>query len=206
MTITTQSQAQTPTTHHDEHIMVVKRDTLFGLKPAWHGIESESLESYITLIKNEHEFLPRFLMEEDARYKQIIPYIVFTFNNQYFLMQRQAHATEQRLKSKMSLGIGGHLRAEDITDGDLFGWAKREFHEEVAYMGDMSIRVIGLLNDDTNPVGQVHLGVVMLVEGTNPHIAVKSELKSGKLATLEECRMEYDRLESWSQIVLDSLS
>ena len=70
-------------------------------------------------------------METDPAYKQIIPYLVFTYENKYFLMQRQKKASETRLQSKYSLGIGGHIREEDMENCTLVDWAKREFEEEI---------------------------------------------------------------------------
>ena len=144
-------------------------------------------------------------METDPSYKQIIPYEVFTFNDRYFLMQRQAKASEQRLKNKFSLGIGGHIRQEDMTTASIFDWANREFHEEVNYNDMIEIQTIGVLNDDSNPVGQVHLGLVLLITGSSPNIAIKSELKSGQLLSLQELEPFYDRMETWSQMVCDFL-
>lgn len=189
---------------HDEQIMVIKRSTLLGTQE-WQGLKCDSLEHYLNQIRTNHEFMPRTPMESDPTYKQIIPYLIFTHKNRYFLMQRQAHATEQRLKNKMSLGIGGHLRQEDINGDDFFGWAQREFHEEVCYDGTLSMRFLGLLNDNSNAVGQVHIGLVMILEGDSNKISVKSELKNGTLVSIDECSLHYDNLESWSQIVFQTL-
>ena len=64
---------------------------------------------------------------------------------------------------------------------------------------------IGLLNDDTNAVGQVHIGFVLLLHGDSAEIAVKSELKSGELVTLEQMQTQVESMESWSQLVYDFL-
>lgn len=187
-----------------ENILVVKKSTLFGTN-APQGLIAET-QAYVAIINDAKEFLPRALMEEDSNYKQVIPYLIFKYKSTYFLMQRKSTSSEQRLKNKYSLGIGGHMRQEDMGAGDsLFDWAKREFYEEVHYEGNFSIATLGLLNDDSNPVGQVHVGLVLLLEGDSSNIAVRSELKSGKLATLEECQAIYANLENWSQIVLDYL-
>ena len=87
-------------------------------------------------------------------------------------MQRKGTASEQRLKNKYSLGIGGHIRQEDMTTNSIFDWARREFHEEVKYAGKLDIEPIGILNDDTNAVGQVHLGLVLLLKGDSEAISL----------------------------------
>ena len=205
MSLTIQKVTNSITHKHDEHILVVKRSLLFPQEPAWYGIKNTNFEHYATLIREHQEFLPRSLMESDVNYKQIIPYLIFEHDNKYFLMQRRAEATEQRLQNKYSLGIGGHIRQEDITEGDIIAWAEREFHEEVQYNGSFTVEPLGLLNDDTNAVGQVHLGFVFILHGDSADIAIKSELKHGNLVSLIDCFTVYDSMESWSQLVFKSL-
>jgi predicted NUDIX family phosphoesterase len=189
-----------------EHILVVKRDTLFAYESAWHGLKALNVDAYLSLIQTHKEFLPRPDMELDESYKQIIPYLVFKHEDRYFLMQRSNKASESRLQNKFTLGIGGHVREEDLKEGStLFDWARREFHEEVAYSGNLTITSLGMLNDDSNPVGKVHIGLVLLLEGDSDDIAVLSELKSGVLLTLEECAAYAEHMETWSRIIFDSL-
>lgn len=199
------STQQPPTKTRDEAILVVKRSDIFATHAAWHGLRAEPFHDIAATITAKKEFLPRSVMETDPTYKQIIPYLVFTHQNRYFLMQRQAQASEQRLQNKYSLGIGGHIRQEDIQNNSIFDWAQREFHEEVAYEGTCTIENLGVLNDDTNSVGQVHVGLVLLLKGTSDNIAIKSELKSGQLLTIDEIKPFYNHMESWSQLVMDAL-
>jgi len=188
----------------DELILVVPRTCLFE-ETAWHGLRQVNFDQYLQIIYRNKESLPRSAMETDPTYKQIIPYLIFEHDNKYFLMQRQAKASEVRLRNKFSLGIGGHIRQEDMDGETIFDWAKREFHEEVAYDGNLTITPIGILNDDSNPVGEVHIGLVLLLKGDSPFISVKSELKSGTLTSLTECAGYGESLESWSSFVLEFL-
>ncbi len=202
----THQASQIHHTHHDEHILVVKRTDIFATEETtWQGMKAVDPSYLTTLIHEKKQFLPRSLMETDPCYKQIIPYLVFKHNDTYFLMQRQAKASETRLQSKFSLGIGGHIRHEDMQSDDIVDWARREFHEEVNYKGTFTVQPLGILNDDSNPVGQVHVGFVYLLEGDSATITVHEELKSGTLYTLDECMAFYDRMEPWSQIVIDFL-
>jgi len=201
-----QSSTQTMPQIAPEQILVVKRDTLFAHTPAWHGLQVVNIDEYLSLIQTHKEFLPRPEMELDQTYKQIIPYLVFKYADRYFLMQRSSKASETRLQNKFTLGIGGHVRAEDLQEGStLFDWARREFHEEVAYSGNLTITSLGILNDDSNEVGKVHIGLVLLLEGDSDQIDVHSELKSGTLLTLEECTAYAQEMETWSQFIFDSL-
>jgi predicted NUDIX family phosphoesterase len=201
-----QTSQSVETTTQDEQILVVKRKDLFEDQTAWAGLKEVDFNSYLDRINTKKEFLPRSVMEQDPTYKQIIPYLIFCHENKYFLMQRTSQATEKRLQNKYSLGIGGHIRQEDMTSDNIFDWARREFHEEVDYRDEVTIKPLGILNDDSNAVGQVHIGFVLLLEGKSSEIKVKSELKSGELLTIDECNNYFTHMESWSQIVLEFLS
>lgn len=200
-----QAQQQPIQQHHSEEILVVRRSILFQNNPAWHGINKELFQPFVNHIKEHATFIPRSHAETNIAYKQIIPYLIFKFENKFFVMQRKKTASEQRLASKYSLGIGGHIRQDDIQNNDIFDWSKREFEEEVSYTGSLKISTLGVLNDDTTDVGKVHLGMVMLLEGDNPHIQIKDEHKSGALMTFEECMALNTNMEMWSQLILPVL-
>ena len=84
-----QATAMTAIKHQDELILVVKRTHFNGIDQ-WNGLAQVDYAHYSTLIQAHKEFLPRSQMEIDPTYKQIIPYLVFTHENKYFLMQRHA--------------------------------------------------------------------------------------------------------------------
>ena len=198
----------------NEQILVVAREIL---KINWQGLKTSNLENYLEIIKTQPQFKARGLMEQDETYKQIIPYMIFKFEDQLFLMQRAMQASEERLKHKFTLGIGGHVRELDLNNlssdnlnnysnnitGEIFAWAEREFHEEIEYHGNLKITTLGLLNDDSNSVGRVHLGLVLLLQGDSPEIKIKSELQSGFLCQITACSEFLERMESWSQIVFE---
>jgi predicted NUDIX family phosphoesterase len=89
--------------------------------------------------------------------------------------------------------------------GSIFDWARREFDEEISYKGSFSIKPLGILNDDSNEVGKVHVGIVLLLKGDSSAISIRSELKSGKLITKQECLAMKDRMETWSQMIIGQL-
>jgi predicted NUDIX family phosphoesterase len=206
MMIQVNTQQQQNTAKHDELILVVPRESLFFNNDAWHGLKEVNFEQYLNIINEKKEFLPRSMMENDPNYKQIIPYLVYTHDDKYFLMQRKSDASEARLRNKLTLGIGGHIRQEDMSENSLFAWALREFHEEVEYAGNVSVKPLGILNDDSNDVGKVHIGFVFLLQGDSANIAIKSELKSGGLISLDECVAQKECMETWSQFVVDFLN
>jgi predicted NUDIX family phosphoesterase len=198
----TNNKKQLPINKFNESILVVKRKNLFP-KGDWLGIKQVDFEQYLKLVQEHQEFMPRGLAEEDATYKQVIPYLVFRHNDLYFLMQRKNSSSEQRLASKYSLGIGGHLREEDMKGSSIIEWAQREFDEEINYTGSVTITPLGILNSEETPVDQVHIGFVLLLEGDSEDISIRSELQSGELVSLAVCK-EKD-LEGWSRFVVDYL-
>ena len=189
-----------------EHVLCVRRDELFP-DGAWHGFVSTDLAGYQAVIRERSFFMPRAEVEDDPEYQQVIPFVLFRHRDHYLLMQRLRASTEKRLRQQYTLGVGGHINPGDLDHGDpIQDGLRREWEEEVAYAGRFEARLLGLLNDDTNPVSRVHLGVVFLVEGESPEIEVREVDKlAGELMTLDEMRVCYLQMESWSQIVYDEL-
>jgi len=191
----------------DEHVLCVRREDLFP-DGAWYGFIAEGLERYQTVIREQSFFMPRAEVEDDPAYQQIIPYVVFRHCDRYFLTRRLRASTEKRLRQLYSLGVGGHINPGDLENGDpVLDGLRREFEEEVLYTGSIDVRLLGLINDDSSPVSRVHLALAFLVEGSSPEISIRETNKlAGELLTLEEMRMYYLEMESWSQIVYDELS
>lgn len=190
----------------DEEILVVLRTQLFKTHDAWSGFKAlESFSDFQDIVEQHKLFLWRSSVEQDPSYKQVIPYLIFKFRDTYFVMKRRSTASEQRLKDKYTIGIGGHIRREDIDNATLFDWARREFDEEVCYQGKVTVKPLGLINDERDAVGQVHIGYAFLLEGDSDQIAIRAEHKEGYLLTFEECKAMYPSMESWSQFVIDYL-
>jgi predicted NUDIX family phosphoesterase len=190
-----------------EQVLCVKREDIFP-DGAWHGFVSDRLERHQAVIREHHFFMARAKVEDDPNYQQIIPYVVFRHRDRYFLTHRLRASSEKRLRKQYSLGVGGHINPGDLEAGDpIQDGLKREWEEEVIYEGSFDAKLIGLLNDESSPVSKVHLGVVFLVDGDTPHIAIRETDKlAGELLTLEEMRIYYLGMESWSQMVYDRLS
>lgn len=198
-------QQQNNVQPHDEMILVVPREHIFADNEAWHGLKEVNFDHYLQIINDKKEFLPRSVMETDPAYKQIIPYLVYTYEGKYFLMQRKSDASEARLRNKLTLGIGGHIRQEDMSENSLFAWALREFHEEVHYAGNVTVKPLGIVNDDSIEVGKMHIGFVFLLQGDSADITVKSELKNGVMVSLDECIAQKECMETWSQFIVNFL-
>ena len=190
-----------------EQVLVVKREDMFP-DGAWHGFVTENLERHQKTIRDKHFFKPRAEVENDPTFQQIIAYVVFRHDDRYLLTHRLRASSERRLRKQYSLGVGGHINPGDLGAGDpILDGLKREWEEEVVYQGTFEARLLGFLNEDSSPVSKVHLGVVFVVDGDTPTITIRETDKlAGELLTLDEMRMYYLAMESWSQIVYDRLT
>src|SRR5262249_26977201 len=117
-------------------------------------------------------YRPRAEVETDPSFKQIVPYVVLKWRDQIFHYTRGKRASETRLQALRSIGVGGHISA---GDDNLFEPAYREamfreVAEEVYLNSPYEERCLGLINDDSNPVGQVHLGIVHVFELAEPKV------------------------------------
>ena len=184
----------------DERVLVVPRDRIMGAR-AWHGILGSGAAPYLDVIAAEGRFELRVAMERDPRFKQVIPYLVLRDRGRYFLMRRTRAGGDARLHDRFSIGVGGHLNPGDV---DLAGGLAREWSEELAADFVPEFHLLGLLNDDETEVGRVHLGVVYLAEAAGRAVRVRETTKlEGGFAAPAAVRAVFDRLETWSQLVLD---
>jgi len=99
--------------------------------------------------------------------------------------------------------VGGHLNP---GDGDLLGGLRREWDEEVVAGFVPDFRLVGLLNDDTTAVGQVHLGAVYVADAAGRPVEIReTEKLSGAFAAPEAVAAVADDLETWSRLAFDFL-
>jgi predicted NUDIX family phosphoesterase len=155
----------------------------------------------------EHgRYLDRPEAEESPEWKQLIPYVVVRDGDLTFLMERTSAGGDPRLHRKASIGVGGHLNPVDGGEDPLQGGLRREWAEELQADWEPRFDLLGLLNDDSNPVGSVHLGVVFEVDAAGRPVRVRETDKlDGRMAGPSEVAAAWDRLETWSQLVASAL-
>ena len=152
------------------------------------------------------QFMDRPLAEDDPTFKQLIPYVVVRDGPLVYLMERTAAGGDARLHGKASIGVGGHLNPVDEGEDPLTDGLRREWSEELLTDWQPQFRLLGLLNDDSNPVGSVHLGVVFEVQADGRPVEVREHDKlTGRFATAAEVRAAWDRMETWSRLVAEHL-
>jgi predicted NUDIX family phosphoesterase len=197
----------------DEQVLVVQRK-VFENAGAFNGLAMDT-QKYIDKLfaPNVPRFMPRPQAEKDPSFKQIIPYVIMTCGGKYLSYVRGKRAGETRLVAKRSIGIGGHINPTD--DMPLFGnfydtylaAVQREVAEEVSIETKYEDKVVALLNDDSNEVGQVHLGIVHLWTLDEPKVNRKEQMITQMgFMSIPELQLVRDTMETWSQLCLDGLA
>lgn len=186
----------------DEQVFVVPRAAVPD-RAGWYGLRTDGLADFVAAAGRDGRYESRSAMEQDPTFKQIIPYLVLRDGPRYFLMQRTTAGGDVRLHNRYSIGVGGHLNP---GDGGLLGGLRREWEEELVAGFVPAFRLIALLNDDTTPVGAVHLGAVYLADaGGRPVCIRETDKLTGGFADVAQVRDVADRLETWSQLAFEFL-
>lgn len=186
-----------------ERVLVLPRDRVpggcdfSGIRTA----DDAGLAELRAAVLAHGSFMDRPLAEESRAFKQLIPYVVVRDGRRTFLMERTDAGGDPRLHRKASVGVGGHLNPVDDGTDPITAGLRREWAEELVADWDPDFRLVGLLNDDSNPVGSVHLGVVFTVEAAGRPVDVRERDKlSGRFATASEVHAARDQLEMWSRL------
>ncbi len=195
-----------------EQILVVKRE-LFDSLGSFQGINTDVENYYSTLLDPANNFfMDRAAAENDPTYKQLIPYALFHHKGKFLNYQRGKSGGEARLHAKRSLGIGGHINPIDTRDDHLgietyMAGVEREINEELNINGSYTQKIVAILNDDSNDVGKVHLGIVHLFDLDSDDVQPNEDaIADLKFSTIDELQgTMYDSLESWSQFCADIL-
>jgi predicted NUDIX family phosphoesterase len=198
----------------EEQILVVERRVLEQIG-MFQGLAFD-VERYLRsiFVQGVPRFMPRWQAEKDPAYKQIIPYVIMTYDGKYLSYVRGRRAGETRLVGNRSIGIGGHINPGDdmpLFNADFYQTyitaVEREVAEEVSVKAHHSDHIVALLNDDSNDVGRVHLGIVHYWVLDSSQVGKREQMISQMAfmtpGQLQEVR---DTLETWSQLCLDNLA
>ncbi len=197
-----------------EEVLVVPRALLEEIG-AFEGIRTEGLDGAIGRLLDpaSHFFMDRAAAELDPGHKQLIPYCIFRCGDRILHYTRGKAGGESRLHAKISVGVGGHVNPVDMGEGrigpDAYHAAvTREIEEELDLPEEHEHRIIALLNDESNPVGQVHLGIVHVVDLKSDVVGSREDalLDLGFTPLAELNGPLFDRLETWSQFCIRHLA
>jgi predicted NUDIX family phosphoesterase len=177
------------------------------------GFTSDTAKYLDELLSPEHTtYRARGEMEQDPDFKQLIPYVIFRHTDEsgrqsLFRYTRGKGQGEQRLHSKQSIGIGGHISSDDADEISPYEEGmRRELEEEVDIRTSYRAQCVGLINDDQTEVGKVHLGVVHILDVDEPDVRPREdEIIETGFVPVERLLTDRDAMESWSQICLQAL-
>lgn len=163
----------------------------------------------------DSHFIDRSLVDDKDRVEwasevpQVIPYIVVMNNKgDIFSYSRHKDSSEQRLAGSRSIGFGGHVDMTDVSQlGAINTAACRELHEELEldphnYVLDVHPNI---LIDNTNDVGRVHVGIVMVATIQSEVAPAEDEITAAEWHTLDEITADKASYENWSQLVIEHL-
>jgi len=197
----------------EEQVLVVERK-VFEEAGAFGGLNFD-VQRYLErlFIPGGPRFMARSQAEKDPSHKQLIPYVLMLCDGKCLTYVRGKRAGETRLVGNRSIGIGGHINPTD--DAPLFSSdfrdtyltaVEREVAEEVCVETGHADHVVALLNDDSNEVGQVHLGIVHCWVLDAPTVTRREQMITQmEFLTIEELRAVRGQMETWSQLCLDGL-
>jgi predicted NUDIX family phosphoesterase len=219
-----------------EQVLVVTRNDLFPAAtsvPA--GLVVGTQQAYLERIAREGRFIQRDAAEGDPALKQIIPYGVLTCGPLVFLMRRTRGGGEPRLHDRYTVGIGGHINPVDgsvnpAAPGELragklaaglpgrlesegqrgaavvMAAFERELDEELHVETRYQVHGVGILNDESNAVGQVHFGIVYRVRLAEPKVCIREHHElEGRFVEGRDLWRHGDRMETWSRILVEHL-
>jgi len=193
--------------------MVVPKDNLFG-DDYFQGFRLANEVDYENRIKASFSYMERILAEEDEKHKQPIGYAIILNprTKKIFVYQKSKQDKqypEKRLQGNFSIGVGGHIEQYDDKTDPIRSSLIREISEEIEFVPGKS-KLLGYINDDSNAVGRVHIGMLYLIETSSEIVFPKdAEIAASQMKTLEEfeamCNDPQIKVENWSIIALEPL-
>ena len=199
--------------YNGEQVLVVSR-AIFEQVGYFQGVEKNG-DLYLNAFMDPGVafFMDRETAEGDPSFKQIIPYGIFVHQGKVLHYTRGGAGGEARLHDKGSLGIGGHInpvdwKGENEGLSTYMAGVEREVQEELNFGCSWRQQVIGVINDDSNDVGAVHLGIVHLFELDGENVSSNEDaIANIRFLTARELRSTplFDKLETWSQLSLSLL-
>ncbi len=198
-----------PTDKAAEQVLVVLAER-FRIAGEFHGFQPFSEAYRRELLSPPYlSYRPRGEVETDPSFKQLIPYVVLRSGGELFHYTRGQAGTEERLRALRSIGLGGHITLEDgpaAADPYRAGML-RELNEEVQIQSPWTETPIGFIYDGRTPVGEVHIGIVHLLELEDPLVWPReAAIDEAGFAPMANLLRHRDEFETWSQFVLERLA
>ncbi len=189
-----------------ENVLIIQNNLLPHIQSKKCCLITENKDQIFDIILKNQSFMLRDEAEYNFDHKQVIPYVTVRQNNNYLLLQRTSRQAEKRLHNKYSLGIGGHINPVDNIEEEniIINSLYRELNEEVLVNNHGGLSFIGIINDESNSVSRVHLGLLYVLDVSTPEYRViETDKMTAQWIPKEDLKGYYDGLETWSQVVYD---
>jgi len=194
----------------DEKVLVVSAEDVRALGlPRGYSLDPGGAAAERLLASPSATYKARREVEDDPAWRQLIPYVVVRSGAEAFSYARGGSGAEGRLHGRRSLGVGGHVRdpGGGASPAEALGEsAARELLEELEFRGDLRVAAAGLIDDDSDPVGAVHLGVVLALELPSPEARAREDaLADARFVPIAGLAADADAYESWSRLLIAAL-
>lgn len=200
------------------------------IQPGFHFIDRDLREYLLDSIQDHCDIKARFRFEKDKESRHFIVYdtVLRLFNNvpEILVYQRTSKAGEEKLGGMFSVGVGGHVEKRD-TEGPgveksmlplvktLNNASIRELAEEltqpiVEHEAVAKIYRQAIIVDDSDEVGQVHIGFVNIWSITPEWAEVnvkadKEHIQHGFMPLNREALLGQLKFENWSTMIIEAL-
>lgn len=220
-----------------EFVYVVPRRELFPERypQGFYGLGSEAREAPVdglefldearfrAAVRRHGFFVERDHAEGNPELKQVIPYTLIQRGEEILLLKRLSRGGESRLHDKLTIGVGGHINPVDAEGGEsgntpgatsatridpIPAATHRELGEELFIEGDLELRPVGIVNDDSNAVGAVHVGLVQVARVEGDVRIRETDVLEGGFVTPERLCAELAQganFETWSARIVEHL-
>lgn len=192
---------------HPELVLCFENDDVRRILP--HDGFTAGVEASVALLGCRPWFIERDYAEDCAQFRQVIPYVVLTYDGSVAVYRRARLQGDERLQDQLSIGFGGHIEIIDAGIGEngeldvlstLRSATRRELREELQMVRPSEVHRIGAIMTDREPVSRVHLGIVerreLITRDAYPRERAIADLKWVPIPELDTAS-----LEGWSRLV-----
>jgi predicted NUDIX family phosphoesterase/dephospho-CoA kinase len=203
--------------HKDETVVCLKQEAI-DTAGRFFGF-STNYKKYLSLFSNPSNIVVCKRNNANSNYsiKQIVAYVIIKNKAGKVLSYvRGSYTTtkDRLLKGVLCIGFGGHVNNDDyynifgLQDGGISNAAIREVNEELRNINIETPKLVGVINDDSTPLGLNHFAFVFVTktkENSINEFSSEISINQTKFLTKKELNIRFSELEFWSQLLLKEI-